>query len=70
MRPQEELLKTQAAALKHEMRRKNDRELNLAILAMEAEVTKDKEECERAAENRYRTGAEPLERRRFVYFVW
>uniref|UniRef100_A0A672YF22 Centrosomal protein 131 n=1 Tax=Sphaeramia orbicularis TaxID=375764 RepID=A0A672YF22_9TELE len=29
---------------------RNDRELNLAILAMEAEVTKDKEECERGAD--------------------
>lgn len=49
---QEALLEAQNVALQLEMRRKNDRELHMAILAMEAQVSKDKEENERAAENR------------------
>lgn len=39
-------------ALKEELRRERDKEIQLAIWTLEEETSKDKEECERAADNR------------------
>lgn len=39
--------------LKEELRRERDKEIELAIWTLEEETSKDKEECERAADNRY-----------------
>lgn len=38
--------------LREELRRERDKEIELAIWTLEEETSKDKEECERAADNR------------------
>lgn len=50
--PQEVWLLSRERQLKEEMRRKRDKEIELAIWTLEEETSKDKEECERAADNR------------------
>lgn len=50
--PQEAWLLTRERELKEELRRERDKEIELAIWTLEEETSKDKEECERAAENR------------------
>ncbi|KAM9716461.1 centrosomal protein of 131 kDa isoform 2-T3 [Menidia menidia] len=47
--------------LKDELRRERDKEIELAIWTLEEETSKDKEECERAADNRVRRLREKLE---------
>lgn len=51
--PQEAWLLTRERELKEELRRERDKEIELAIWTLEEETSKDKEECERAAENRW-----------------
>lgn len=38
--------------LKEELRRERDKEIQIAIWTLEEETSKDKEECERAADNK------------------
>ncbi|KAM9837246.1 centrosomal protein of 131 kDa isoform 1-T1 [Aulostomus maculatus] len=47
--------------LKEELRRERDKEIELAIWTLEEETSKDKEECERAADNRVKRVREKLE---------
>ncbi|KAK2820121.1 hypothetical protein Q5P01_023080 [Channa striata] len=49
---EEAWLLTRERELKDELRRERDKEIELAIWTLEEETSKDKEECERAAENR------------------
>uniref|UniRef100_A0A3Q3CH79 Centrosomal protein 131 n=1 Tax=Haplochromis burtoni TaxID=8153 RepID=A0A3Q3CH79_HAPBU len=66
--PQEAWLLTRERELKEELRRERDKEIELAIWTLEEETSKDKEECERAAENlkrvreKYETELRELER--------
>lgn len=50
--PQEVWLLTRERELKEDLRRQRDKEIELAIFTLEEETSKDKEECERAADNR------------------
>lgn len=50
--PQEAWLLNRERELKEELRRERDKEIELAIWKLEEETSKDKEECERAADNR------------------
>lgn len=50
--PQEAWLLSRERELKDELRRERDKEIELAIWTLEEETSKDKEECERAADNR------------------
>lgn len=52
VRPQEVWLLTRERELKEDLRRQRDKEIELAIFTLEEETSKDKEECERAADNR------------------
>lgn len=52
VRPQEVWLLSRERELKEDLRRERDKEIELAIWTLEEETSKDKEECERAAENR------------------
>lgn len=52
MRPQEVWLLTRERELKEDLRRQRDKEIELAIFTLEEETSKDKAECERAADNR------------------
>ncbi|XP_027144838.1 centrosomal protein of 131 kDa isoform X1 [Larimichthys crocea] len=47
--------------LKEDLRRERDKEIELAIWTLEEETSKDKEECERAAENRVKRVREKYE---------
>ncbi|XP_060883845.1 centrosomal protein of 131 kDa isoform X2 [Labrus mixtus] len=47
--------------LKEELRRERDKEIELAIWTLEEETSKDKEECERAADNRVKRVREKYE---------
>ncbi|CAN9508650.1 unnamed protein product [Ophioblennius macclurei] len=47
--------------LRDELRRERDKEIELAIWTLEEETSKDKEECERAADNRMRRAREKHE---------
>uniref|UniRef100_A0A8C6QA42 Centrosomal protein 131 n=1 Tax=Nothobranchius furzeri TaxID=105023 RepID=A0A8C6QA42_NOTFU len=47
--------------LKEKLRRERDKEIELAIWTLEEETSKDKEECERAADNRVRRLREKFE---------
>lgn len=47
--------------LKDELRRERDKEIELAIWTLEEETSKDKEECERAADNRVKRVREKYE---------
>ncbi|XP_026207101.1 centrosomal protein of 131 kDa isoform X2 [Anabas testudineus] len=47
--------------LKEELRRERDKEIELAIWKLEEETSKDKEECERAADNRVKRVREKYE---------
>ncbi|XP_028332100.1 centrosomal protein of 131 kDa isoform X2 [Gouania willdenowi] len=47
--------------MKDELRRDRDKEIELAIWTLEEETTKDREECERAAENRVKRVREKYE---------
>ncbi|XP_041830699.1 centrosomal protein of 131 kDa isoform X2 [Melanotaenia boesemani] len=47
--------------LKEELRRERDKEIELAIWTLEEETSKDKEECERAADNRVKRLREKYE---------
>ncbi|XP_032357724.1 centrosomal protein of 131 kDa isoform X5 [Etheostoma spectabile] len=47
--------------LKEELRRERDKEIELAIWTLEEETSKDKEQCERAAENRVKRVREKYE---------
>uniref|UniRef100_UPI0037E99F19 centrosomal protein of 131 kDa isoform X2 n=1 Tax=Semicossyphus pulcher TaxID=241346 RepID=UPI0037E99F19 len=47
--------------LKEELRRERDKEIDLAIWTLEEETSKDKEECERAANNRVKRVREKYE---------
>uniref|UniRef100_A0A3B4YE92 Centrosomal protein 131 n=1 Tax=Seriola lalandi dorsalis TaxID=1841481 RepID=A0A3B4YE92_SERLL len=47
--------------LKDELRRERDKEIELAIWTLEEETSKDKEECERAADNRLKRVREKYE---------
>lgn len=49
---QEAWLLSRERELKDELRRERDKEIELAIWTLEEETSKDKEECERAADNR------------------
>lgn len=51
--PQEAWILSRERELKEELRRERDKEIELAIWTLEEETSKDKEECERAADNRY-----------------
>lgn len=50
--PQEAWLLSRERELKEELRRGRDKEIELAIWKLEEETSKDKEESERAADNR------------------
>lgn len=50
--PQEVWLLSRERELKEDLRRERDKEIELAIWTLEEETSKDKEECERAADNR------------------
>lgn len=50
--PQEVWLLSRERELKEELRRERDKEIELAIWTLEEETSKEKEECERAADNR------------------
>lgn len=50
--PQEARLLSLELELKEDLRLKRDKEIELAIWTLEEEASKDKEECERAADNR------------------
>lgn len=52
VRPQEVWLLTRERELKEDLRRQRDKEIELAIFTLEEETSKDKAECERAADNR------------------
>lgn len=52
LRPQEVWLLTRERELKEDLRRQRDKEIELAIFTLEEETSKDKAECERAADNR------------------
>lgn len=52
VRPQEVWLLARERELKEDLRRQRDKEIELAIFTLEEETSKDKEECERAADNR------------------
>lgn len=56
--PQELWRLSRERQLKEEMRRERDKEIELAIWTLEEETSKDKEECERAADNRWDGGGE------------
>lgn len=45
-------LLTRERELKEDLRRQRDKEIELAIFTLEEETSKDKAECERAADNR------------------
>lgn len=51
--PQEVWLLSRERELKEDLRRERDKEIELAIWTLEEETSKDKEECERAADNRW-----------------
>lgn len=53
MCPQEVWLLSRERALKEDLRRERDKEIELAIWTLEEETSKDKEECERAADSRW-----------------
>lgn len=53
--PQEAWLLSRERELKEELRRERDKEIELAIWKLEEETSKDKEESERVADNRYST---------------
>ncbi|XP_034715878.1 centrosomal protein of 131 kDa isoform X4 [Etheostoma cragini] len=68
-RKEEAWLLSRERELKEELRQERDKEIELAIWTLEEETSKDKEECERAAENRvkrvrdkYETELRELER--------
>lgn len=50
--PQEAWLLSRERELKEELRQERDKEIEIAIWTLEEETSKDKEECERAADNR------------------
>ncbi|XP_006793410.1 centrosomal protein of 131 kDa [Neolamprologus brichardi] len=58
---EEAWLLTRERELKEELRRERDKEIELAIWTLEEETSKDKEECERAAENRLKRVREKYE---------
>lgn len=51
--PQEARMLSREREMKEELRRERDKEIELAIWTLEEETSKDKEECERAADNRW-----------------
>uniref|UniRef100_A0A8C9ZRG0 Centrosomal protein 131 n=1 Tax=Sander lucioperca TaxID=283035 RepID=A0A8C9ZRG0_SANLU len=59
--PQEAWLLSRERELKEELRRERDKEIELAIWTLEEETSKDKEECERAADNRVKRVREKYE---------
>ncbi|XP_030610410.1 centrosomal protein of 131 kDa isoform X3 [Archocentrus centrarchus] len=58
---EEAWLLTRERELKEQLRRERDKEIELAIWTLEEETSKDKEECERAAENRLKRVREKYE---------
>lgn len=50
--PQEAWMLSREREMKEELRRERDKEIELAIWTLEEETSKDKAECERAADNR------------------
>lgn len=50
--PQEAWLLSRERELREEMRKERDKEIELVIQRLEADMSSAKEECERAAENR------------------
>lgn len=51
-RPQEAWLLARERELREEVRKERDKEIELVIQRLEADMSSAKEECERAAENR------------------
>lgn len=49
---QEAWLLSRERQLREELRRERDKEIELAIWTLEEETSRDKEECERAADSR------------------
>ncbi|XP_034426066.1 centrosomal protein of 131 kDa isoform X2 [Hippoglossus hippoglossus] len=60
-RKEEAWLLSRERELKDALRRERDKEIELAICTLEDETTKDKEECERAADNRVKRLREKYE---------